>query len=91
MNQLIPKAHLTQIKNIEECPHWICDGDCIKEKLLEILEKLPKLKKTKFEDADWLKHQKAGFNEAITQVEEIIETGATIYDQFRPKKKKGGK
>ena len=47
----------------------------------EILKKLPKLKKVEFEDSDWLKHQKAGFNEAITQVEEIIETGQTIYQK----------
>lgn len=45
------------------------------------IEKLPKLKKISFKDMDFRKHQKIGFNEAITQVQEIIEDGKTIYEQ----------
>ncbi|MEK6877966.1 MAG: hypothetical protein AABY22_00080 [Nanoarchaeota archaeon] len=44
--------------------------------------RLPKLKKTKFTDPNWLQHYKTGFNEAVTQVEEIMETGETIYEKY---------
>lgn len=44
--------------------------------------RLPKLKKISFKDPKWLSFYNQGFNEAITQVEEIMETGKTIYEKI---------
>ena len=54
---------------------------------MRLSKKMPKLKKINFKDVLWLQHQKAGFNEAITQVQEIITDGQTIYEKVFKKGK----